>query len=47
VAANFRLIVTGEDLSGAETSFYATNSHPEAPDWIKELVEWNEGASLA
>jgi hypothetical protein len=30
-AANFRLIVTGEDLSGAEMSFYTTNSHPEAP----------------
>ena len=40
VAANLRLIVTGEDLSGAEMSFYATNSHPEAPVWVRELVEW-------
>lgn len=45
-AATFRLIVTGEDLSGVETSFYATNSHHKAPVWVKELVEQYEEAEM-
>ncbi len=42
VAANLCLIVTGKDVHGSETSFYAQNSGDRAPGWVEKFVEWYE-----